>query len=53
MLYFLTFPVVAQFKINPETLLVTCANFFINWLWYKCSLGLQTVPLEGENSGED
>ena len=38
MLYFLTFPVVAWFETNAETLLFACANFFINWLWYKCSL---------------
>ena len=45
-LYFLTFTEVARFEINVETLLIVCANFFINWLWYKCSLGLglRTVP---------
>ena len=43
-LYFLTFSEVARFEINVETLLFACANFFINWLWYKCSLGLQAVP---------
>ena len=43
-LYFLTFTEVARFEINVETLLFACANFFINWLWYKCSLGLRTVP---------
>ena len=37
-LYFLTFPEVERFEINAETLLFVCANFFVNWLWYKCSL---------------
>ena len=41
--YFLTFTEVTRFEINVETLLYVCANFFINWLWYKCSLGLRTV----------
>ena len=43
-LHFLTFTEVARFKINVETLLFACANFVINWLWYKCSLGLRSVP---------
>ena len=43
-LYFHTFTEVARFEINVETLLFACANFFINCLWYKCSVGLRTVP---------
>ena len=43
-LHFLTFTEVARFKTNVETLLFACANFVINWLWYKCSLGLRSVP---------
>ena len=43
-LYFLTFTEVARFEINVETLLFACVNFFINCLWYKCSVGLRTVP---------
>ena len=35
-LYFLTFTEVARFEIDVETLLFACANFVINWLWYKC-----------------
>ena len=44
-LYFLvTFTDVARFEIKVKTLLVGCANFFINWLRYKSSLvGLWTV----------
>ena len=42
-LYFLTFTEVTRFEINVETLLYVCANFFINWLRYKRSLGLRTV----------
>ena len=42
-LYFHTFTEVARFEINVETLLFACANF-INCLWYKCSVGLRTVP---------
>ena len=41
-LYFLTFTEVA--RCWNLTLLFACANFFIKWLWYKCSLGLRTVP---------
>ena len=43
-LYFLvTFTDVARFEINVETLLFACANFVINYLRYKSSLGLRTV----------
>ena len=43
-IYFLAFTEVTRFEINVETLLFACANFFINCLWYKCSIGLRTVP---------
>ena len=43
-LYFLSFTEAARFEINVETLLFACANFFINCLWCKCSVGLRTVP---------
>ena len=49
--YFLTFTEAERFEINVETLLFACANFFINWLWYKCSLGLRAVPRSVKSKG--
>ena len=52
--YLVTFrPKLPKWDQNLQTTSTAFADFFINCPWYKCSLGLRSVPFERENSGEN